>query len=313
MLSTNPKIARGTQPAWAYGFFCVVRCVIIPLRENGPTGRMTKGWKRDGPNGDGGEGKMYMENWFSIERLDADTYALSERQHWEETNCYLLLGSKKALLIDTGLGVASIAKAVQSLTQLPVEVVTTHVHWDHIGGHDAFREVAVFEAEAPWLSGQFPMPLPAVKQSLLCKPCNFPAEFDAERYRIYQGGASVLLRDGDTLHLGDRQLRVVHTPGHSPGHICLYEAEREYLFTGDLAYAGCLDAFYPTTDPVLFWRSVRRVRGLPVRHVWPGHHRLHVRVSLLEEIDGAFESLDRSGKLKQGSGLFDFGDFQIHL
>ena len=49
--------------------------------------------------------------------------------------------------IDTGLGVSNIRKIVDSLTKLPVMTVTTHVHWDHIGGHKYFDNIAVHEAE----------------------------------------------------------------------------------------------------------------------------------------------------------------------
>ena len=45
-----------------------------------------------------------MKDWFTVEKIDEDTYAISEYQHWEETHCYLLCGTKRALLIDTGLG-----------------------------------------------------------------------------------------------------------------------------------------------------------------------------------------------------------------
>lgn len=43
-----------------------------------------------------------MKDWFTVEKIDEDTYAISEYQHWEETHCYLLCGTKRALLIDTG-------------------------------------------------------------------------------------------------------------------------------------------------------------------------------------------------------------------
>ena len=83
-----------------------------------------------------------MKDWFTVEKIDEDTYAISEYQHWEETHCYLLCGTKRALLIDTGLGVANIKEVVDKLTMLPIFVVTTHVHWDHIGGHQYFEILA---------------------------------------------------------------------------------------------------------------------------------------------------------------------------
>ena len=82
-----------------------------------------------------------MDNWFTIEQIDRDTFSISEYKHWEETHCYLLCGEKYAILIDTGLGVSNIRKIVDSLTKLPVMTVTTHVHWDHIGGHQSIRRI----------------------------------------------------------------------------------------------------------------------------------------------------------------------------
>ena len=76
-----------------------------------------------------------MNPWFTIDRIDPETYILSEYRHWEETHCYLLCGRERALLIDTGLGICDISQEVSKLTDLPVSVVATHIHWDHIGGH----------------------------------------------------------------------------------------------------------------------------------------------------------------------------------
>ena len=108
-------------------------------------------------------------------------------------------------------------------------------------------------------------------------------------------------------------LTVLHTPGHSPGHCCFYEEERGHLFTGDLIYQGCLDAFYPTTDPLSFRQSVQKVRSLPVRRLLPGHHSLELPVSLVDRVAEAFDGLDRQGQLHQGAGAFSFDGFQIHL
>ena len=193
-----------------------------------------------------------MDNWFSVSKIDDNTFAINEDKHWEETHCYLLCGVKNALLIDTGLGVANIKKVVDSLTLLPVLVVTTHIHWDHIGGHKYFENIAVHEAEKDWLSIKFPIPLQAVKHNLVCKPCDFPLDFSIDSYQLPKISPQQILHDGDCLDLGERKITVIHTPGHSPGHCCFYEPERKYLYSGDLIYSGCLDAFYPTTDPQLF-------------------------------------------------------------
>lgn len=76
-----------------------------------------------------------MSEWFTIEKIDEKTIAISEYKHWYQLHSYLVIGSERACLIDTGLGVENIRKVVESLTDLPILVTTTHVHWDHIGSH----------------------------------------------------------------------------------------------------------------------------------------------------------------------------------
>ena len=256
-----------------------------------------------------------MDDWFTVEQIESDTYAISEYRHWEESHCYLLLGARRALLIDSGLGVADIGRAVRELTPLPVLLATTHAHWDHIGGHHCFApgDIAVGAQEQGWLAGHFPLPPSAVKAELLREETVFPPAFDPEQYRIYQGGAAITLGDGDAIDLGDRVIEVLHPPGHSPGHLCFYEPRRDTLYAGDLVYAGCLDAFYPTTDPLAFWRSIQRVHALSPRRVLPGHHRLDIPAELVGEIDRAFAGLWQKGECRQGLGVRDFGAFQLHL
>lgn len=254
-----------------------------------------------------------MDNWFSVSKIDDNTFAINEDKHWEETHCYLLCGVKNALLIDTGLGVANIKKVVDSLTLLPVLVVTTHIHWDHIGGHKYFENIAVHEAEKDWLSIKFPIPLQAVKHNLVCKPCDFPLDFSIDSYQLPKISPQQILHDGDCLDLGERKITVIHTPGHSPGHCCFYEPERKYLYSGDLIYSGCLDAFYPTTDPKLFWQSVKKIQHLDVERVLPAHHQLSIPVNIINSIEKAFSQLAGEGRLEQGNGIFDFADFQIHI
>jgi glyoxylase-like metal-dependent hydrolase (beta-lactamase superfamily II) len=254
-----------------------------------------------------------MTEWFTVDKIDSDTFAISEYKHWEETHCYLLCGNKGAVLIDTGLGIGNIQNVVGNLTTLSILVVTTHTHWDHIGGHEYFDNFAVFEDEKEWLAGQFPIPLEMVKKNLLSRPCAFPEDFDINQYRVFQGLPAMILHDGDLINLGNRQLKVIHTPGHSPGHCCFYEPDKGYLYSGDLIYKGCLDAFYPTTNPQSFLSSLEKVKLLAINKVLPGHHQLNISVDIVSEIATGFRKLANEGKLKQGNGIYDFGDFQIHI
>ena len=254
-----------------------------------------------------------MKDWFLVERIDPDTFVIREPAHWEQTNSYLLVGKRYALLIDTGLGVSNMGAIVKSLTDLPVLVTTTHVHWDHIGGHRHFENIAVHEAEVRWLKDKFPLSLAQVKQNLTCKPCRFPPDFKLDDYHIFRGSPARLLSDRDRIELGGRTVVVFHTPGHSPGHCCFYEPDRKYLYTGDLIYRGCLDMFYPSTDPELFYQSVRIIRSLDIRRILPGHYSPDLPVSFIESVLSAFSQLLLEDKLKQGNGVFDFGDFQLHL
>lgn len=169
------------------------------------------------------------------------------------------------------------------------------------------------EEEKEWISGKFPIPLSVVRKNLTCKPFAFPKDFRLENYRIFQGQPARLLQDGDIIDCGGREIQVIHTPGHSPGHCCFYEKERGYLYSGDLIYRGCLDAFYPTTSPQLFKQSVEKLLPIPVNKILPAHHDLSVPLDFPKRIASAFALLEGEGNLKQGCGVFDFGDFSIHI
>lgn len=255
-----------------------------------------------------------MKNdWFTVENIDSATFVLSEYRHREEPHCYLLCGSERALLIDTGLGVADIAAVVRTLTDLPVTAALTHAHWDHIGGLSGFHEIAVHKDEAAWLSDRFPLSIAEVKAQLLKEPCVCPPDFDPQAYRLFCGKPTRLLCDGDVFELGGRTVEVLHTPGHSPGHCCFYEPARKTLYTGDLLYRGTLYADFPSTDPAAFYASVKKLQALDVKRLLPGHHALDIPVSLRDAVADGLAAVEQCGKLRHGGGRFSFEMFQIQL
>ena len=249
-------------------------------------------------------------DWFTVEPIDEATFMISEYGHWEQTHCYLLVGLDRALLIDTGLGVGDISAVAHRLTDKPVTAAATHVHWDHIGGHKYFSDICVHAAEKEWLSGNFPLPAEAVR-AMLTRDCRLPGDFKAEEYQIFRGTPSRLLVDGDSIDLGGREVQVLHTPGHSPGHLCFWEAERGYLFTGDLVYEGTLFANYPSTDPDAFLSSLKKISALPAKRMFPGHHSPDIQPELCLRMRDGLRKLKAEGKLRHGSGEQLFSDWSI--
>ena len=253
-----------------------------------------------------------MNNWFTIDQIDKETYIISEYRHWEETHCYLLNGSEHSLLIDTGLGICNIHDKVIKLTDKPITAVATHIHWDHIGGHKYFPDFYAHEDELNWLSGEFPLAMEQIK-GMVVDRCDLPEGYDVNEYEFFQGKPTKVLKGNEVINIGDRFVQIVHTPGHSPGHMCFWEKERGYLFTGDLVYKDTLFAYYPSTDPEAYLNSLERVSSQPVKQVFPAHHTLNIQPEILARMRDAFRQLKAEGKLHHGSGTFDYDDWAVWL
>lgn len=253
-----------------------------------------------------------MKEWFTVDRIDETTYCISEYRHWEETHCYLLIGQRRCLLIDTGLGICNIYDEVRKLTDMPVTAVATHIHWDHVGGHAYFPDFYAHADELDWLNGKFPLSLQTVRKMVVDR-CDLPEGYDVDTYQMSQGMPTGVLHGGETIDIGGRQIQVLHTPGHSPGHMCFWECARGYLFTGDLIYKDTLFAYYPSTDPAAYLRSLETVAALPAKRLFPGHHTLDIQPEIAVRMRDAFRALQQQGKLRHGAGTFEYGDWGVWL
>lgn len=80
-----------------------------------------------------------------------------------------------------------------------------------------------------------------------------------------------------------------------------------------MVYKGKLDIFYPSTNPQLFLQSIRCIQTYQIDHIFPGHHQLYIATSLIDNIEIELSKLKAKGILKHGAGIFDFGEYQIHL
>lgn len=108
-------------------------------------------------------------------------------------------------------------------------------------------------------------------------------------------------------------MQILHTPGHSPGHMCFYEQNSGYLFTGDLVYQDTLLAYYPSTDPEAYLVSLEKLAKLLTKNLFSAHHSLDMQPEILARMRDALRALKAKDKLHHGSGTFDFGDWAVWL
>ena len=201
--------------------------------------------------------------WFDTYQLDARTYAIRESRQVERVISYLILGDKRALLFDTGFGIGRIDKVVASLTKLPVTVLNSHNHYDHMGGNSAFKDILAIDhdfarGKALGMSNQ--------SASRFIAPGEFtpplPAGVTAQTYEIKPYTPTRLIRDNEIIDLGNRKLQIIFTPGHSPDSLCLHDPATKTLFTGDTFYPGTLWLWSPETDLQAYRKSLEKLTRL---------------------------------------------------
>jgi glyoxylase-like metal-dependent hydrolase (beta-lactamase superfamily II) len=223
---------------------------------------------------------MTRPDWFAVQRLRAGIYLIGEPMH---VNSYLILGSRRAVLFDTGMGISDIRAAVEQVTRLPVLVVNSHYHFDHVGGNHRFDDIAIHELGAErlrqgppdhWFPGYLSFVEEALSQYAVFREIDktwfqvlapemqmrpLPGTFDRSSWRTVSTVPTMLLKEGDELDLGGRTLRVVHTPGHTQDSICLIEEESRIMFTGDTIDTGPIYAQYEDSSLDSFVTSTRKL------------------------------------------------------
>lgn len=260
---------------------------------------------------------MIKDPWFTVQKIDDSTFAISEYGHWEKVHSFLLLGGEKAALIDTGLGIDNIKRITEQLTSLPIEVITTHVHADHIGSHGEFEKIFVHEDDKDWLiNGIKGLTIEQIRKDMsrdITLP--LPTTFNPNTYKPFQGEPTGLLKDGDKINLGNRELTIYHTPGHSPGHICVFDVTNGYLFTGDLLYDETpIYAFYPSTNPIDLINSLERLSEIPnVTKIFGSHNTIGLNSEVFEEVKRAIKYLRENDLIKFGTGTHQFNGISIRF
>ncbi|MEM7599601.1 MAG: MBL fold metallo-hydrolase [Pseudomonadota bacterium] len=218
--------------------------------------------------------RAHAEDWYRVRPLEDGVTFIDEPfiKEFYRCNMFHVRGRDRDLLLDTGMGVVSLSKHVPLVTERPLIAVASHTHFDHIGCHHEFENRAVHSAEAEILAN--PTPLATLADPYVSDDIFYrlpPAPYTSESYSIPAAPASHILEDGDMIDLGDRRFEVIHTPGHSPGGIALWEAETGIFIAGDIVYDGPLVEDTYHSDAQDYYRSMMRLYDLPVRVVHGGH------------------------------------------
>jgi len=227
-------------------------------------------------------------SWFAKEECGNGISHIWEPNVVERTRCNIwhVRGRERDLIIDSGMGLASLAQFTGITPGRPVLAVATHTHFDHVGGHHEFAERAVHRAEAGILARpsrrNTVIDVCVTEHTFLAYP---DERFTPEHYEIEAAPPSMLLDGGEILDLGDRRFEVLHYPGHSPGSIALWESGTGVLFSGDVVYDGELSDSLYHSDHDEYVGSLLRLREIPVRLVHGGHHASFGHQRFLEIID----------------------------
>jgi glyoxylase-like metal-dependent hydrolase (beta-lactamase superfamily II) len=256
----------------------------------------TSGWPEVLPR-PGNRGLKRLKSiapWFEVYRVSESTFALLEPYHYEEVVSYLIVGEEQAVLFDTGMGIANIRAEVEQLTDLPVIVINSHSHYDHVGGNHRFADVWAFDDESE---------VARIERGRTRADCarylrpgshlELPPGFDPTGHEIKPSPVTHRLNHQEAIELGGRNLTVHHTPGHSPGSICLLESRDGLLFTGDTFYPGTLYAHFADSDFDAYVQSLAHLVSLldQVSALCPAHNEAHVSKEMLARVPDGFEQI----------------------
>jgi glyoxylase-like metal-dependent hydrolase (beta-lactamase superfamily II) len=234
--------------------------------------------------------------WFEVYKPAPDTYAIYEPHQSEEVISFLILGGDKAILFDTGMGISNIRAVVTQLTKLPIIVLNSHTHNDHVG--DNWRFDAIYSMDTDFsrqnAKGSVADARAEIGFGQICG--TLPKNFDAKAYRTKPWRITHYIHDGDKLDLGARSIEILSTPGHTPDAICLFDRANGLLFTGDTYYPATIWLYRPETDLDAYAKSIARLAALaPQVKIVLGSHNVPVASpSALVDLVAAFTDLRAS-------------------
>lgn len=255
--------------------------------------------------------------WFEVYKPASGVFAIYEPHQAEETIGYLIVGSERALLFDTGMGISDIKKVTEQLTKLPVVVLNSHTHDDHVGGNWQFKTVYGMDTDFTRQNakGSREDAQAEITPDQICGA--LPKGFDSKSYSTRPWKITRYIHDGDKIELGNRTIEVIAIPGHTPDAISLLDRGNGLLFTGDTYYPAPIWLYRPETDLNAYAASIARLNTLApsVKLVLGAHNIPTAPPNVLTQLVSAFAAV-RAGKVSgtpqpEGKMLYKASDISF--
>jgi glyoxylase-like metal-dependent hydrolase (beta-lactamase superfamily II) len=208
------------------------------------------------------KGTMF-DDYFVVEELGQGAYAIGEPRYYQANYSYLIVGQYRALLFDAGSGSRDIRPVIASITSLPVTVLPSHLHFDHLGGIGGFERIAMIdlpETRANVVDGTF-------------KPqrYEFLGMFDGRSAPAFE--VAEWISPGAMIDLGGRSVKAISVPGHTPESVALFDSQGQRLFAGDFIYPTMVYAFLPGASRSAYRATAQSLlKSLPEETtIWSAH------------------------------------------
>lgn len=231
-----------------------------------------------------------------VTQLKENVYLMNDNN---ESTGYIVIGTEKAAVIDTMYGYENIYDVVRTVTDLPLVVLNTHGHIDHVSGNCFFDEVYIDQKDAVLAQNTF--------ESRTYNNMK-------EKYNV-QDAKIKWMQEGDAFDLGGITLEIYEVPGHTPGSVCILDKEDRILFTGDSINRHCWMQLEESTSLETFYESLDRLVFLNGSYdtILSGHTQGCDTASLYEEHKAAVkEVIDGVSRQQDEDYTYFGGTCKVH-